>query len=337
MSEKNDTREWVAELLSAFSGQQSTLTIPRAYIDVTGSIEVALFLSQVVYWSDRTTMEDGWFAKSYAEWKDEIALSKYQVMAAVKALSEAGLETVVKKFKGAPTVHYRLGKAVFSQWIVKKLDERKLKNLTNDSQETERSSTEITTEIRTENKDSVAPEVAKSANPDSKPVPSHRKEPLANLKAAMTRTIDKYVETGVIPGAEAKKESDHEHKRKNDPMYDAIFHVWKYTAGRNTNMAKMLLGVATDKAHKKYNLEQPMTPDKLLRWACWYRKTELHGDDTKNMLEVLEKVQSSITYWQSIGEPSANGITADRQAHIDALKAYKPADPNTYIGAQNNG
>jgi len=146
----NDTRLWVADLLAQFSGQENTLIIPRAYIDVTGSIEDALLLSQIIYWTDRTKMENGWFAKSYAEWTDEIALSKYQVVAATKRLKDAGIETMVKKFNGYPTVHYRLRKDVFELWIVKKLDERKLRNFTNDSKETSLSSTESTSETTSE-------------------------------------------------------------------------------------------------------------------------------------------------------------------------------------------
>src|SRR5689334_12145978 len=150
----NDTRLWVADLLASFSGQGNTLTIPRPYIEVTGNIEDALLLSQIIYWTDRTTMDNGWFAKSYAEWKDEIALSKYQVMTATKRLKEAGVETDVRKFKGAPTVHYRLRKSEFELWIVKKLNERKLRNLTNDSEETLQSSTESTTEHTSDIKNS---------------------------------------------------------------------------------------------------------------------------------------------------------------------------------------
>lgn len=146
----SNTRLWIAELLSTFSGQENTLTIPRAYIDVTGNIEDALLLSQIIYWTDRTKMDDGWFAKSYAEWKSEIALSKYQVMTATKRLEVAGVETIVKKFNGSPTVHYRLRKSEFELWIVNKLDERKSSNLTNDSEETLQSSTETTTETTTE-------------------------------------------------------------------------------------------------------------------------------------------------------------------------------------------
>lgn len=144
---KDETRAWITDLLANFSGQENTLIIPRTYIDITGNIEDALLLSQIVYWTDRTKMDDGWFAKSYAEWQDEIALSKYQVMAATKRLAVAGVETMVRKFNGAPTVHYRLRKSDFALWIVKKLDERKSRNLTNDSEETSQSSTETTSEI----------------------------------------------------------------------------------------------------------------------------------------------------------------------------------------------
>lgn len=147
---KNPTREWVADLLAAFAGQENTLTIPRPYITLTGSVEAALLLSQIIYWSDRTKMADGWFAKTYAEWTKELALSKYQVTRSVKLLSEAGVETDVRKFKGAPTVHYRFNREVFSQWIVKKLDDPKFKNLTNESEETDQSFTETTTETTTE-------------------------------------------------------------------------------------------------------------------------------------------------------------------------------------------
>lgn len=143
---KNKTREWVANLLTAFAGQGNTLTIPRPYIDLTGSLEAALLLSQVVYWTDRATMDEGWFAKTYAEWEAELTLSKYQVMKAMKVLAEAGVETVVKKFDGSPTVHYRLNKVTFSQWIVEKLNYPTLKNLTNDGEKTSRSSTEPTAE-----------------------------------------------------------------------------------------------------------------------------------------------------------------------------------------------
>lgn len=148
---ENQMRLWVADLLSQFSGQRNTLTIPRAYIDFTGDLTSALLLSQIVYWSDRTRDSEGWFAKSYNEWHDELTMSEYQVRAATKSLAAFGVETKLKKFDGAPTVHYRLNKSKFSEFILKKLQNGNLKNLRN--QDTEKTSVSITepTEPTTEN------------------------------------------------------------------------------------------------------------------------------------------------------------------------------------------
>lgn len=115
-------KDQALELIKSFSGQANTLTIPRPYIAMTGSLEAALLLSQIVYWTDRSTMKDGWFAKSYPEWESELTLSQYQVTKAVKALKEFGVETKLKKFKDAPTLHYRVNQATFLDRIMKFFD-----------------------------------------------------------------------------------------------------------------------------------------------------------------------------------------------------------------------
>lgn len=144
------TRQVVNDLASLFSGQNAMLVIPRAYIDLTGDLNAALLLSQIVYWSDRTQNEEGWFAKSYPEWQEELGLSEYQIRRAAKRLETLGVTTKIKKFGGAPTVHYRLNKVTFSEWIMKKLQDRSLSNFRIDPKETSDSLTEITTETTTE-------------------------------------------------------------------------------------------------------------------------------------------------------------------------------------------
>jgi len=126
----NDTRAWVADLLATFSGQENTLTIPRPYITITGSIEAALLLSQIVYWSDRTKMEGGWFAKSYKEWEDEITLTKRQVARIIPVLNRVGVETKVRRFNGSPTLHFRINKEKFAQSITTFRNIGKLQNVT---------------------------------------------------------------------------------------------------------------------------------------------------------------------------------------------------------------
>ncbi|MBA3354772.1 MAG: hypothetical protein H0U18_02295 [Pyrinomonadaceae bacterium] len=86
----------VFALLKKFSGQSNILTAPVAFIRYTGALECAVFLSQVIYWTQRS--EDGWFYKSYSDWEKEICLSAYEVRKASRLLKNKGvLETKVKK------------------------------------------------------------------------------------------------------------------------------------------------------------------------------------------------------------------------------------------------
>lgn len=89
-------------------------------------------------------------------------------------------------------------------------------------------------------------------------------------------------------------------KTKTDPMYDAIKAVWKYMAGLNGDMAKMLTGKAVKKGWKEYNITPAMTPDEVVEWAAWYRKAELGGDSKLNMLANHAGVQSSVYYWREL-------------------------------------
>lgn len=110
-------RTEVFDLIKEFAGQSNILTVPVAFIRYAGTLEAALLLSQILYWSDKT--EDGWFYKSYKDWEDEIALGEYEVRKAAKSLKVKGiLETRLKKANGAPTVHYRLKEGHFSESIL---------------------------------------------------------------------------------------------------------------------------------------------------------------------------------------------------------------------------
>lgn len=148
MVDKDETRLWVKEFLAAFSGQRAVLTIPRIYIEITGSLEAALLLSQIIYWTDRSA--DGWVAKSYIEWCDEICLSEYQVRKATKALEPLGVSTKLKKWKGAPTVHYHFDLDKFSEFIPKFFKNGNLKNSRMKREVISETYTEITSENTTE-------------------------------------------------------------------------------------------------------------------------------------------------------------------------------------------
>lgn len=108
----------VFALLKKFVGQSNILTAPVAFVRYTGSLDCAVFLSQIIYWTDRS--EDGWFYKSYPEWEIEICLSEYEIRKNCRLLKNKGiLVTKLKKVNGAPVVHYRLNEGIFSESILK--------------------------------------------------------------------------------------------------------------------------------------------------------------------------------------------------------------------------
>ena len=95
--------------LGRFSGHENIISISRPFAEFMGSLQDGAILSQMVFWSDKGRANDGWFYKTYDEWREELVVTKYAVSTLSKKLVKLGLlETKVKKVKGTPTVHYKL-------------------------------------------------------------------------------------------------------------------------------------------------------------------------------------------------------------------------------------
>lgn len=74
----------------------SAVAVYPAFRRVLGlSASAAQFLSQAVYWAERTS--DGWFYKTESEWEEEIGLSAKEVRTARKNLAAIGLLNEVRK------------------------------------------------------------------------------------------------------------------------------------------------------------------------------------------------------------------------------------------------
>lgn len=86
--------------------QLQTVTFHRAFVDVTGSINAALMLSNAVYWTNKLPSErDGWFHKSREEWLIEIGLDRRELDTARRVLESLGiLETRRAKLPNAGSV-----------------------------------------------------------------------------------------------------------------------------------------------------------------------------------------------------------------------------------------
>lgn len=66
------------------------IAFDRVFIDVTGCVNAALLLSQIVYWHPRAGQGD-WFHKTAEEWNDEIGLSVRELETARRTLVTLGV------------------------------------------------------------------------------------------------------------------------------------------------------------------------------------------------------------------------------------------------------
>ncbi|MDY3570250.1 replication protein 15 [Enterobacter hormaechei] len=107
----------VFEVIQAMSGQGNTISIPRPYLDFfAGDPQAHLLgaiLNQLVFWSGKSELMDGWFYKSYEAIAGEIrGVTKDQVRKATGKLLERYFKGVIehdtRKVNGTPVKHYRV-------------------------------------------------------------------------------------------------------------------------------------------------------------------------------------------------------------------------------------
>ena len=145
MTNKVSDRKATYEVIKRVSGQTNILTIPRVYMDITGNIKSALFLSQCVYWADKMGRA---FYKSHKDWENEIGLSRYDIDNARKECKGIVI-TKLRKANGSPTLHYAVDwKRLYEE--IEKLANGFAENSQMDLLETDKSLTETTTETTTD-------------------------------------------------------------------------------------------------------------------------------------------------------------------------------------------
>ena len=95
---------------------ERTIAFHPIFVDMSGSITAALFLSQLFYWTGKEASRDGWVYKTQVEWEQETRLSRYEQATARKHLLTAGL-IEEKKVGTPPTIHYRIKMESISSWL----------------------------------------------------------------------------------------------------------------------------------------------------------------------------------------------------------------------------
>jgi len=85
---------------------QRPIAFHRVFVPLAG-ITGALFLSQLMYWSDKGSDKDGWIYKTQAEWTEETGLSRYEQEFVRKTLRKGGV--IEERYSGLPAkLYYRI-------------------------------------------------------------------------------------------------------------------------------------------------------------------------------------------------------------------------------------
>lgn len=133
----------VKSLIERISGQASVITVLRIYVDICGDLETAAVLSQCVFWSDKGTLQEGWFYKSREEWRREIGIKRTALDGAISHLKELGIvETDLKAARhNSPTIFYRVDMDNLTKVIINYLQTRfaEINKSNNSSVETDKS------------------------------------------------------------------------------------------------------------------------------------------------------------------------------------------------------
>lgn len=96
------------QILSLFSGQDATITIPRIYIKITGSYTKANVLNQCIFYSDKSILGEGWFWKSYEDWQEETDIEERTLRRIFTVFENENLiERRTQKIKGKRTLVVR--------------------------------------------------------------------------------------------------------------------------------------------------------------------------------------------------------------------------------------
>lgn len=118
----------VKQLTKHLFGQANVITFPRILLNLTGDHVAAIFLNQILYWSERTTDQDDWFYKTDAEWADELGMTYFQVCRCVEQLQNIGVQTSLRRADGAPRTHYRIDQKVFAKAFKRFLKNQETRN-----------------------------------------------------------------------------------------------------------------------------------------------------------------------------------------------------------------
>jgi uncharacterized phage protein (TIGR02220 family) len=128
----------IFEIVQAMSGQKNSITIPVPYLDFFAEDQQAhalgAMLNQLVFWSGKSDLNNGWFYKEHAELASEIrGVSADQVQRMAKKICQRWLPGVVEmkqaQVNGTKKTHYRVhGEALIAHLFPPAMDSAESQN-----------------------------------------------------------------------------------------------------------------------------------------------------------------------------------------------------------------
>ena len=126
-STAEDLRKQVISLLQANGEdtQGGVLVLPHVFLEFLDyDVKMALFLNQLIYWTQRTKNPQKWIWKSFHDWYQELGFKESVVRRLLygdpraktrkRTLTDIGVQVKVKRAPdGSPKCHYRLQLDVF--------------------------------------------------------------------------------------------------------------------------------------------------------------------------------------------------------------------------------
>ncbi|WP_163370959.1 hypothetical protein [Endozoicomonas acroporae] len=137
------------------------IAFQRPYAEIAGSAAGGLFLSQAVYWSDRSQHEGGWFYISQEQWHEQTMLKRSEQERARKELRKTGV--LKEERKGNPArLWYQVDKKQLNALLYKAIEKQQIAESSNQDcriqqsrmQDSAHSLTENITESNTDKTDS---------------------------------------------------------------------------------------------------------------------------------------------------------------------------------------
>ncbi|MBJ8956850.1 hypothetical protein [Citrobacter youngae] len=283
----------IFEIVQSMSGQGNSITIPCPYLDFFAGDRqqhlLAAILNQLVFWSGKSHLENGWFYKEHAVIAAEVRASSEDVIrkAMSKIISQylpGVIEEKKRKVNGTPKMHYRINEEALIALIFPPVLDSALKPNGNGSQaETKRLLSLM--------------ETAHKPNPGN----GSRAESIlyTDLKT------DKYIQISSCPGTaspEADLSTDEEKKSSSEQQKG------KWGTPEDHQCAEWIFSRIKKLYEKAAETDGELSRPKDPNWNAWANEIRLmrciDGRTHRQICDLFKRVQRDPFWCRNVLSPS---------------------------------